>query len=435
MEPLELIYRLSVALAVGLLIGIERGWRTRNEAEGERSIGLRTLALTGLLGGIAAALGQAAGNAALVVGLAFLAFAPIIAALRYHEMAHDKTFGATTVLAALVTFTLGCLAVLVDPGIAAAAAVAATALLALKTALHAWLRTLTWEELRAGLVLLVMTLILLPLLPNRGMGPLSAINPYELWLMTILIAAVSSAGYVAMKWIGGQQGVVLSAIAGGLVSSTAVTLSFSRLAGEHPERAGSLVAGALLAGMTMMGRILFVAGAVNFAMLRWLVLPLAFAALGTAAMAFWYLRQSDHRDADTPLALSAPFELGSVLKFGAFLACIMVAAKIATEWAGGSGAFALAALSGIADVDAITLTMARLGGGALDLEPAAAAILLAAAVNTAVKAGLGWFAGGAGPGAKLALASLIAIALGAAGLALAHVWDPFATLPAHLTPT
>jgi uncharacterized membrane protein (DUF4010 family) len=368
-----------------------------------------------------------------VIGFGFLAFAPLIGFFRYREMAHDGTFGATTVIAALVAYALGALAVVGEPAVAAAAAVAATALLALKTALHAWLRRLTWEELRSGIVLLAMTLILLPLLPNRGMGPFSAINPYELWLMTILIAAVSSAGYVAMKWIGGQHGVVLSAIAGGLASSTAVTLSFSRLAREHPERAGALVAGTLLAGTTMMARILLVAGAINIGMLRWLALPIAFAALGTAALAFWHLRASTD-NADAPLALSAPFELGSVLKFGAFLALVMVAAKIVTEWAGGSGAFALAALSGIADVDAITLTMSRLGGRELALETAAAAILLAAAVNTLVKAGLGWFAGGAGPGAKLAVASLVAIALGVVGFAMAEVWDPFATLLRHPLP-
>lgn len=428
MDTFDLVYRLSVALAIGLLIGIERGWKTRDEAEGERALGLRTLALTGLLGGLTAALGAAAGNAGLVVGLGFLAFAPVIAFFRYREMAHDKTYGATTVVAAFVAFALGGLAVLGNPTVAAAAGVAATALLALKSALHGWVRTLTWEELRAGLVLLAMTLILLPVLPDRAMGPLGAINPHELWLMTILIAAVSSAGYIAMKWFGGRQGVVLSGMAGGLVSSTAVTLSFSRLAREIPGRGRALVAGALLAGTTMMLRILLVAGTINIAMLRWLFLPLALAALGTAVLAGWHLWRSADEGADAPLVLKAPFELGPVLKFGAFLAVIMVAAKALTAWAGGWGAFGLAAVSGIADVDAITLTMSRLGGGELASETAAAAILLAAAVNTASKAGLGWFAGGAKPGLRLALGAALAIALGLAGFALSMLWDPFATL-------
>lgn len=428
MDTLDFVYRLSVALAIGLLIGIERGWKTRDEAEGERSLGLRTLALTGLLGGITAALGIVTGNAALVVSLGFFAFAPVIAFFRYREMAHDKTFGATTVVAALVAFALGALAVAGEPEAAAAAGVAVAALLALKSALHAWLRTLTWQELRAGLVLLAMSLILLPVLPNRGMGPFGAINPYELWLMTILIAAVSSAGYIAMKWLGGRQGVVLSGIAGGLVSSTAVTLSFSRLARENPGRSRALVAGALLAGATMMLRILLVSGTINFTMLRWLALPLVLAAAGTAALALWHLRQSAEEGADTPLTLTAPFELGTVLKFGAFLAVIMVAAKALTIWAGSWGALGLAAVSGIADVDAITLTMSRLGAGELGIETAAAAILVAAAVNTIVKAGLGWFAGGSRPGVQLAFGAFGAIVLGLAGYALSALWDPIATL-------
>jgi len=428
MDTLELVYRLSVSLAIGLLMGIERGWKTRDEAEGERSLGLRTFTLSGLLGGILAAIGAASGNASAVVGLSFLGFAPVIAFLRYREMAHDKTYGATTVVAALVAFALGAFAVLGDPRAAAAAGVAATALLALKQALHGWIRTLTWQELRAGLVLLAMTLILLPLLPDRAMGPFDAINPHELWLMTILIAAVSSAGYIAMKWFGGRQGVALSGIAGGLVSSTAVTLSFSRLARENPARARALVAATLLASSTMMLRILLVAGAINLAMLRWLLLPLALAALGTALLAGWHLWRSTGEGADTPLMLKAPFELTTVLKFGAFLAFIMVAAKGLTVWAGGWGAFGLAAISGIADVDAITLTMSRLGGSELDARTAGAAILLAAAVNTVAKAGLAWFAGGRGPALRLAAGAALAIALGVAGFALSTLWDPIATL-------
>jgi uncharacterized membrane protein (DUF4010 family) len=180
--------------------------------------------------------------------------------------------------------------------------------------------------------------------------------------------------------------------------------------------------------MTMMLRILFVAGAINLAMLRWLLLPLAFAALGTALLAAWHLWRSSGEGNKAPLVLKAPFELGTVLKFGAFLALIMIAAKALTIWAGSSGAFGLAAVSGIADVDAITLSMSRLGGDELALETAAAAILLAAAVNTVAKVGLGWFAGGAGPGLRLAAGAALAIALGVLGFALSTLWDPIATL-------
>jgi uncharacterized membrane protein (DUF4010 family) len=428
MDTPDLFFRLCVALAIGLLIGVERGWKTREEAEGERATGLRTLALTGLLGGVMGAVGVATDNSGLVVALGFLAFAPVIAFFRYREMAHDGTYGATTVMAALVAFALGALAVLGEPAVAAATGVAASALLALKAVLHGWLKKLTWEELRAGLVLLAMTLILLPLLPDRAIGPYDAINPYELWLMTILIAAVSSAGYIALKWGGPSQGAVISGLGGGLVSSTAVTLAFSRLAREHPERLSALAAGTLLAGMTMMLRILVLVGAVNPALLRWLVLPLVLAALGTGLSAAWHLRRAQEGRGGAPLELGNPFELTTVLEFGAFLAVVMVVAKAATAVAGGWGALALAAASGLADVDAITLTMSRIGTARITLETASGAILAAAATNTVAKAALAWIAGGRRSGVAVGSGALIALALGALGFALARVAAPLAAI-------
>ncbi len=230
MGPFELLQKLSVSLAIGLLIGLERGWVARDEPEGERAVGLRTLGLIALLGGVSGALALAVPGGAVILAVAFVTTAAATTYLRVREMERDKTFGATTVVTALLTFALGSLAVVAEPWVASAAAIAATGLLALKSSLHSWLRNLTWPELRAALTLLAMSVILLPILPDRGIGPLEAINPRELWLMTILIAAISFVGYVAMKWIGGAHAVILSGLAGGLVSCTAVTLSFSRLA-------------------------------------------------------------------------------------------------------------------------------------------------------------------------------------------------------------
>lgn len=415
MDNLDLVERLGVSLAVGLLIGIERGWASRDDKEGERAAGMRTLALTGLLGGVIGAVSKELPEGAILLGLGFAAYSAVIAFFRYREMAHDGTFGATTIVAAMLAFLLGALAVVGDPGIAASAGVAATLLLALKTALHGWIRKLTWEELRAGLMLLAMTLILLPLLPNRGMGPFQALNPYDLWLMTILIAAVSFVGYVAMKWVGGSHGIILSGIAGGLASSTAVTLSYSRLAAQYPKRLNALVAGALFAAVTMMLRILVVAGSLNAALLGWLLLPIGFAALATLALAAWHLAGSRGESLTEPLDLKNPFELTTALQFTLFLAVIMVAAKALTAWAGNLGAYALGAASGIADVDAITLSMSRLTSHGLDLETGALTILVAAASNTIAKAGLAFAAGGQGPGWRLLAAAAVAIASGALG--------------------
>ena len=257
MDTFELVGRLAVALAIGLVIGIERGWKQRGEAEGERAAGLRTLALSGLLGGIWGALALNAGQAGVIaLALAFTAFTAAIAVFRYREMVHEKTFGATTVVAAMLAFALGALAVLGDKTAAAAAGVAAALLLALKSALHEWVKRLTWEELRAGLILAAMTVILLPLLPDRELSPTFPVNPHEIWLLTILIAALSFAGYVAIRLAGPSIGVLLSGLAGGLVSSTAVTLNMARLARADGERCNVFAAGVLAAGAVMMLRVL-----------------------------------------------------------------------------------------------------------------------------------------------------------------------------------
>jgi uncharacterized membrane protein (DUF4010 family) len=364
---LELIERLTVALAIGLVIGIERGWRQREEAEGDRAAGLRTHALSGLLGGIWGALARGTGEAgAVALALAFIAFTAVIAAFRYREMQHDKTFGATTVVAGMLAFALGALAVMGDMTAAAAAGVAVAMLLALKGALHAWVKRLTWEELRAGLILAAMTVILLPLLPDRDLAYWLPVNPREVWLLTIMIAALSFAGYVAVRAAGPALGVLLSAVLGALVSSTAVTLNMARLAREYPQRRELFAAAIMLASAVMMARVLVVVGIVNVELLPILAVPLLLAVVaqvGVAAYLGWRARNeaTDHPQLD----LKNPFDLGVVLQFGALLAVIMLLAKWLSAWAGANGVYALAFVSGLVDVDAISLSMARLAPGGL----------------------------------------------------------------------
>ena len=412
MEPLELFQRLSVALAIGLLIGLERGWQARQDPEGERAAGFRTHALGGLLGGIWGALALRTGDAGLIaLALAFMTYSAAVIIFRYRETQRDGTLGMTTVVAAMLTFALGAFAVLGDMRAAAASGVAATGLLALKPALHDWLKRLTWIELRSALVLMAMTFILLPLLPNRTIDPWGSLNPYEIWLMTILIAVISFAGYGAIKLLGAERGILFGAVGGGLASSTAVTLTLARLATENPERREALIGGILIAGATMVGRVLAVVALLNTDVLKQLALPFAFGGI-TLAAAGWHLIQRDDAGANTskPMALKNPFELDTVLKFGALLTAVSVLSKIATSAAGAMGAYVVAALSGIADVDAITLSMSRLGGGEITVEVAAIAIAIAVTVNTAAKTVLGWSAGGHAVGKRLAITSIAAVA-------------------------
>lgn len=421
MDTNELFQRLTLALAIGLLIGLERGWQARQEAEGERAAGLRTHALVALLGGICGAIAiQLNDGAGVMLGLAFAIAGGTVVLFRFRETAYDGTLGATTAVAALLAFALGVLAVVGDRAAAAAAGVAVAGLLALKGALHAWVRRLTWPELRSVLMLAAMSAILLPVLPRQPIDPMGAINPFEIWLLTVMIAVISFAGYVSIKLTGAQRGIALTGIAGGLASSTAATLTLARLAGNHPEQSGLMAGGALLAGATMMVRVIVVAAVVEWHLLAWLLLPLGAAAVATALAGFLLILRP-HVDTNgsepTEIAPGNPLDIAAILKFGALLTAVGVLTHLATLYAGTAGAYALAALSGVADVDAITLSMARMARGSLGFEAAAAAVLIAVAVNTLAKAVLGWFAGGRAFGVRLAAAAALALAVGLGGYA------------------
>jgi uncharacterized membrane protein (DUF4010 family) len=418
MDTVELFERLSIALAIGLLIGLERGWQTREDLEGERAAGLRTHALAALLGAVWGAIVHPLGAVGgVALSIAFIVFGAATILFRYREAEHDATFGATTMIATLLAFALGAFAVLGDMRAAAAAGVAATGLLSLKAVLHAWVRRLTWAELRSGLVLLVMAFILPPLLPNREIDPWKAINPYEIWLMTVLIGVISFAGYVAVQLVGDRRGVAVAGMAGGLASSTAATAAMARLAREQPGRDGLLAAGALFANAVMAPRILAIVAVIDSAM-TWRLAP----ALGAAGFVFavagavlmW--RGEEPPNGERRLVLDNPLDFGMVMKFGALLSTVMILSKVSTNFAGSAGAYALAALSGVADVDAIALTMVRHGAAEIGIDAASRAILLAAAVNTVSKAAMGWLMGGAGFGWRISLASALAVAAGWAGL-------------------
>lgn len=423
MDTTELFQRLALALAIGFLIGLERGWQMREEREGERAVGLRTLALASLLGGVWGAISLRLGaGGGIALGLAFAALGGTVVLFRYRETSAEGTFGATTAVAALLAFALGVLAVVGDREAAAAAGVATAGLLALKGALHGWVRRLTWPELRSVLMIAAMTSILLPVLPDRAIDPLEAINPHELWLLTVMLAVISFAGYVAIKLTGARRGIALTGLAGGLASSTAVTLTLARMARSQPGRHSLMAGGALIAGATMMARVMVIVAVTKPALLGRIVLPLALAAAVSAVIGLHLVGRGDPgEDGDGEIALGNPLDLAAVLKFGALLTAVGVLARIMTRLAGSAGAYTLAVISGLADVDAITLSMARLSGGALGADAAAAAILLAVGVNTVTKAVLAWTTGGPGFGRIVGVATAVAIAAGLAGYAAGPV--------------
>ncbi|MGA7117506.1 MAG: DUF4010 domain-containing protein, partial [Hyphomicrobium sp.] len=415
MDTLELFQRLGVALAIGFLIGLERGWKARNEPEGGRAAGLRTHALGGLLGGVWGALALTRENDGLIaIALAFAVYSGAILLFRYRESIDEKTFGVTTVVAAMLTFALGALAVMGDMAVAGGMGVAAAALLAFKDVLHGWVGRISWLELRSGLLLAAMTFILLPMLPDRTIDPWNTINPFEMWLLTVMIAAISFAGYIAIKAVGDEAGIVMTGVAGGLASSTAVTVTLAEMAKEHPEKVAPLTSGALFASATMAARVLAVVAAVGTSILPKIALPIGVGGVALLGIAFYFLKQNTSGVGGGRLKLTNPFELKTVLKFGLLLTVITAATKLLTRIGTGQGVYVLALFSGIADVDAMTLSMSRQAADPASATLAANAILIVVAVNTVAKAVIGWMTGGAEFGKRMMAAAVVAIAAGGA---------------------
>ena len=422
MSDEEVLTRLALALAIGALVGVERGWRERDAGEGERTAGLRTFALIGLSGGMFGLLAQSLGVAAFAAG--FLAVAGAITLFRWRESREEGGFGATTLVAAFLTFALGAYAVAGSMIAAAAAAVATAAILAAKGWLHSWLKTLTWEELRSALVLAAMTFVVLPVLPDRGFGPYEALNPRSLWLMTIAIAGVSFIGYVAVKIAGTRYGPLIAGIAGGVVSSTITTVDMARRARAEPKGERAYLSGAIAASATMFVRVAAIVAVFGPALLTRVAGSLAAALAVSVAAALivdrpW--RSGKKADGESS-RLTNPFELRTVLLFGLLLAAVMLLSTAASETFGEGGGILFAAVAGIGDVDAITLSMTQVVGDNVSPQAAALAILIAVAANSASKTVLATAAGGRRFGTTYGGITLASLAAGAA-VALAIPWS------------
>jgi uncharacterized membrane protein (DUF4010 family) len=361
MDPMDPLLRLGAALAVGFLIGFERGWRKRDDPEGSRPAGLRTFALIGLGGGLAGVLvgefREALG--ALVIGAGFLAVATLLAAMYCMSSRAGGDLGATTEFAALVTYLLG---VLAGSGVvvpALAAGLVTVALLDTKAPLHGLLQRVSHDELRSALKLLLVSAVLLPILPNQGYGPGRVLNPYQLWWIVVLVAGLALLGHFLRRLAGPSLGPLLTGLVGGLASSTAVTVSAARHSTRH-RGSYSPQAGCVSAAQAVMAlRILIVAGVLNPSLMAVLILPLGAAALVSFACAYWYGRPVDKQssaaehDKEKTALERAPDDLGTALIFAVILAAVMLATHYARGWLGISGLYATAALAGLIDVDAI----------------------------------------------------------------------------------
>jgi len=374
-------------MGLGLLLGFERQ-RTQGPNQ-ESFAGARTFALISLLGATATHL-QLHLQLVFVLPIAFLAIASIALA-SYVLTAREGDVGATTEVSALVVFVLGSLCVAGESALATAIAVCTLLLLSIKTWSVETARHIEAGDVEAVLKFSIITVIVLPLLPNQAYGPepMNVLNPYKIWLMVVLISGLNFASYVLVKVLGQEHGIPLTGVLGGLVSSTAVTLGFSQRSRHEPQRSSAFALGILIAWTIMFFRVLVVVTVINADLGRRLALGVSImGAVSLLICAFLFTRREDGEKGSVRSG-SNPFELGEAVKFGLLFGIVTIAAKAAQVYLGATGLYLAGAVAGLTDVDAIALSMANLAGQQGDMIGVAArTILIAAIANTVTKAGV-----------------------------------------------
>ncbi|MEF1329191.1 MgtC/SapB family protein [Vibrio sp. M260121] len=382
----HLIWNLFIALLLGAIVGTQRGWVMRNSIEGSRVAGIRTFSLVGLLGGLVGILANI--YTPLLLGFALIALVILACIAFVIQQRKSEDISITGVVSLVITFVLGSLAVSGEPVLAAAAAVITAVVLDNKKELHQALQRLQEYELDAALRLLLISIVLLPLLPNQAYGPWKALNPYEIWWMVVLIASISFVGYFAIKIGGAKRGILFTSVFAGLSSSTALTLQFSHLSREQANISPLLASGILLSCGTMFPRLLIVLSVINPQLVT-LLGPIALVMMAALYLSAWWIwRRSEVEQIEQPNKQTNPLALQSALFFGVVLAVIMLLSHALSDLFGSAGVLILSALSGITDVDAISLALGRQSTQTLSVETAALGILIAASVNTVVKMGM-----------------------------------------------
>lgn len=390
MEQHSLFFRFGVALFIGLLVGLQREYAhdVDNSSEEKSFAGVRTFALFALVGCAAAFLAELYEEP--WVFIAGLIAVGLLTAVSYYITASAGKPGVTTEVAALVTVIAGALCFWDQLALAVALGVITTALLSFKLELHGFVERLTREDIIAALKFALITAIVLPILPNEEIWPppFDVLNPYRIWLMVVLISGISFLGYVLFKILGSRRGTTLTGFLGGMVSSTATTLSFAERSRKNNILARSFATAIIIAWAVMFVRVLVEVWVVNRSLFEVVWLPVSITGLAAVLFA-GYLYLSPHEDDEEDVVVTNPFELRPAITFGLLFGLILLIARAAQLYLGDTGVYISSFVSGLADVDAITLSMAELSGsGDLAQQTAARAIVIAILANTLVKGGI-----------------------------------------------
>jgi uncharacterized membrane protein (DUF4010 family) len=413
------VWNFATALLIGALLGIERE-RHKREHDEQTIGGLRTFILFTLIGALGGWLTRELDSPWILAASLLAALAPVLAGYVLSARTDPDALGLTTELAAVAACLLGAMTTLGYRELAVGLGVTVAAVLAYKQPLHGLVQRLDREDVYAGLRLLIATFIVLPLLPDRPIDPWGALNPRSLWMLVLLISSLSLVGYVATRLLGANRGIPLTGATGGLVSSTAVTLAFSRQSRDpaYAVAAPALGAGILLAWTVMFARVIVMVAILNRPLLMSLGAPMATMAAVTLAFA-WYLRSRGNAAGSVEgVPLKNPFSLTAAAKFAAFFAAVLLVVKLVQTYAPDRGLYFVAVLAGTTDVDAITLSMAQYArNGAMDV--AARAIVIATLANTIVKTGMVATLASAGLRKPILLAAAGILAAGGVAIAIA----------------
>jgi uncharacterized membrane protein (DUF4010 family) len=418
MVDLATLFSLTTALGIGLLIGLERGWKDREDPEGSRIAGFRTIGLIGLFGGLVALLDREQG---FVLAGGLVAIALLLRQGYKGQLESSNEVSVTSFMAALLAYALGAVAVLGNPQIAAMGGVVITFLLWIRVPLHTFLKRLSESEISAFLRWLLISIVILPLLPNEEYGPFDALNPRTIWLMVVLISGLSFVAYVGTKWFGQKSGVLLTAFLGGLVSSTAVTLAIARMVREDQLKQGVGLSAICLAWAMMLIRTSIVVTIIAPALLQELALALAamLVVIGLAfVIAFNQPRQASHPE---DVALKNPLDLVEAATFAIVLTLALLISKGAATVFGDQALLLVSSLTGAIDIEAVSLSVPKLAGSVISTRVAVLAIVLAIFANTLFKGVLFTVAS---KGRFAVSVSVLIIAMIAAGL-LAIFSSPF----------
>src|SRR5215470_10140759 len=413
MFDLDLALRFGAALGLGLLLGLER--ERKRDAELLFG-GVRTFALIALLGAVGAFLERELDQGWLL--LATFVAVSVLVIVSYATTAIRGEVGITTEITALLAFIVGALCGWNKVGVASVATVVCLLLLTLKDFLHRLARRVELEDVEAILQFAVISVIILPLLPNQNFGPppVDVINPYKIWLMVVLIAGLNFLGYLLVKVLGNEHGFLLTGILGGLVSSTAVTLSFSQRSRREPAMSSAFVLAIVVAWTIMFLRVVVMVGLVNRALAGGLAVGLGAMAVAGLIVSLLLWRRIRSRETGVVTAGANPFELSEAIKFGVLFGIVTVVAKAAEVYFGATGLYLAGAVAGLTDVDAISLSMANLAtADAERLTVAARTIVIAVLSNTLVKTGMAVFVGAPALRRTLLLATLVVLIAAAVG--------------------